>query len=126
MKKLITLSKKVDILELAYNVNGGSFVMQEVNELIDYKRFLDQPLTKEMFEEKTAIFEGAFTRQGESNLSLSGGFKFGEYVIFFTPSTNYPNFSLYSENSKCRTFICYPSSLHDLAEITKENPINLK
>jgi len=56
MKKLITLGEKVDLLEIAYNLNGGVFVMQEVNELIEYKRFLDQHNDKrEQMEQHTNI-----------------------------------------------------------------------
>ena len=123
MKKLITLSEKVDLLAIAYNLNGGVFVMQEAYELIEYKRFIDQPLTKEMFEGDKAIFVGFENiTKGNDFTIYSNGF----LDVYFQ----------YMMNGCINSFCCSSDpiindteridTLHDLAELTKENQLELK
>jgi hypothetical protein len=121
MKKLITLGENVDLLEIAYNFNGGVFVIQEVYDLIEYKRFLDQPLTKEMFEGDAAIFVGFEI----CNL----GYKSKTHLIEFM--NTYVSISLcvvyYGEEVyECIGNLPLSAPLHDLAELTKANQLELK
>ena len=118
MKKLITLGEKVDLLEIAYNLNGGAFVMQEVNELIEYKRFLDQPLAKEMFVGDKAIFDGFKDVMGQAvNKSKSISIYFGGNItgIEHKQVANWNKLSIKGNRT-----------LHDLAELTKANQLELK
>jgi len=121
MKKLITLGEKVDLLEIAYNLNGGVFVMQEVSELIEYKRFLDQPLTKEIFVVDKAIFVGFEI----CNL----GYKSKTHLIQWM--NTYVSISLcvvYGGEEAYEWIGILPLSapINDLAELTKENQLELK
>ena len=133
MKKLITLSEKVDLLAIAYNLNGGAFVMQEAYELIEYKRFLDQPLTEEMFNGDKAIFGGFNTKEGSY---LSKLFE----VVFYSDNhlITYSKDRIDDKSKIVSIEVCviknkyivsskgYVKTLHELAELTKENQLELK
>ena len=133
MKKLITFSEKVDLLAIAYNLNGGAFVMQEAFELIEYKRFLDQPLAKEMFEGDKAIFVGMKKKPKKSLQFLHEASFYSDIfcISFFEPYV--------FEGSEVRKMDAYTiedgwkvrnqgfiKTIHDLAELTKENQLELK
>ena len=116
MKKLITLGEKVDLLEIAYNLNSGAFVMQEVSELIEYKRFLDQPLTEEMFKGDKAIFVGWIKR----TFASTDYWVKDDMLVFI--ARGHITFSRKEWEGSYKEIY----TLHDLAELTKSDPLTLK
>ena len=121
MKKLITLSEKVDLLAIAYNLNGGAFAMQEVSELIEYKRFLDQPLTKEMFVVDKAIFVG-FEICNLGYKSKTHLIQWINTYVAVSLCVVYVSGQFY----ECIGNLPLSAPINDLAELTKSNPLELK
>ena len=122
MKKLITLGEKVDLLAIAYNLNGGAFVMQEAFELIEYKRFLDQPLAKEMFEGDKAIFVG-FRKGRDLMEHVFTNNELNVKILFMNDGTCIECIDSFGY---LKNFAIKDAKIHDLAELTKSNPLTLK
>jgi hypothetical protein len=80
MKKLITLNETVEVLERLVSSKQISRT-KAFNMLLEEKRFLDQPLTKEMFVGDKAIFVGFRKRNSlgvEYIIQLTG---FGLFIL---------------------------------------------
>jgi len=111
MKKLITLNETVEVLERLVSRKQISRT-KAFNMLLEHKRFLDQPLTKEMFVGDKAIFVGFEAIENPNTISEIEYFS-NKCVVKFLRS--------YVLNGEKINKV-----LHDLAELTKSNQLELK
>ena len=117
MKKLITLNETVEVLERLVSSKQISRT-KAFNMLLDHKRFLDQPLTKEMFEGDEAIFVGF--RKGNS-LGVEY-YSNGVWIVYINEISESVFVSVKSYSLAMSNYFDL-KNLHDLAELTKENQL---
>jgi hypothetical protein len=120
MEKLITLSEIIEGLESAIKRNKMSRTYA-FNILIEKKAKLDQLLTEEMFEGETAIFEG-FRRIGNVITYKDDS----KALLIFAVSGRLAWDYITEKGMQETHYFKESPTLHDLAQITKDNPITLK
>jgi hypothetical protein len=118
MKKLITLNETVEVLERLVSRKQISRT-RAFKMLLEEKRFLDQPLTKEMFDGDKAIFVGFEHKER----FLTRFLKNEDWSIYFNNSNG--DFRLLRSRNDFKVYY-NTTTLHDLAELTKANQLELK
>ena len=115
MKKLITLNETVEVLEGLVSRKQISRTMA-FKMLLEEKRFLDQPLTKEMFDGDKAVFVGFKREMQHIFYNPINRIR----IIFFADGVGfeYRNKKGYEDDTNFES-----PTLHDLAELIKANQL---
>jgi hypothetical protein len=129
MKKLITLNETVEVLERLVSSKQISRT-KAFNMLLEHKRFLDQPLTKEIVEGDNALLVGFKVVSDKYTANRDYYFN-GVFLIGNIEDEAFLRVWKYSKSGKYNGGLPYLGGLpclllHDLAELTKKNQLELK
>ena len=125
MKKLITPNEKLKELDNSF-LKGETTIHQFRIKMMEYFTFLDQPLTKEMFEEGTAIFDNSVWELYSDIPGVCKSWSDGVFLICFVCIDGEDKITYYAEIDPIRSSQIVISTLHDLVELTKSKPLTLK